>query len=213
MKILLICGGGITTSIMVCMMENESNGQESIEAKSYGAFMKDEKDYDVVLVAPQIKFYFESISKICQENDISVGCIPTEVYGKMDGKKVLELAYQLVEKKLVTEEKKEKESMKSLKITLACAGGISTSMLVQKIVEEAKKQGYTEVECNAYGADALGKVIDGSDVVLLGPQIAYQQSQLSSKFPGYNFEVISMADYGMMNGSKVFNDMKKKYNW
>ena len=60
---------------------------------------------------------------------------------------------------------------------------------------------------------AFGKVIEGSAVLLIGPQVAYQKEKLQQQYPDVPVEVISMMDYGMMNGEKVFNDLAAKYGW
>ena len=95
--------------------------------------------------------------------------------------------------------------MKHLKITVACAGGMSSSMICNKIIAAAAKKGY-ECECKAYGTSEVGKAIEGSAVLLIGPQVAFQKEKLQQ-------QAISMMDYGMMNGEKVFNDLAAKYGW
>ena len=94
--------------------------------------------------------------------------------------------------------------MKHLKITVACAGGMSSSMICNKIIAAAAKKGY-ECECKAYGTSEVGKAIEGSAVLLIGPQVAFQKEKLQQQY--------SMMDYGMMNGEKVFNDLAAKYGW
>lgn len=103
--------------------------------------------------------------------------------------------------------------MKKLKITLACTGGMSTSMLCARIKKAAEARGYTEVECKAYAEAALEKAAEGSDIILLGPQIRHLLSQISKRFPDIPIEVIEMRDYGMMDGEKIFTGLCGKYNW
>lgn len=103
--------------------------------------------------------------------------------------------------------------MKKLKIILACAGGMSTSMLCKKIIAASEKKGYIDTECNAYPVSGLEQVAKGSDVILLGPQVSYQKDMVAKKFPEIPVEVIEMRDYGMMNGEKIFNDLAKTYDW
>ncbi|MBO4919919.1 MAG: hypothetical protein J5365_07175 [Erysipelotrichaceae bacterium] len=102
--------------------------------------------------------------------------------------------------------------MKKLKITLACLGGVSTKALCSRIVEEGLKNDF-EVECNAYSVYEVEEYISGSDVVLVGPQVKFMVKKLQEKFPEANIELIPMADYGQVNGAKIFNDCFKKYNW
>ena len=96
--------------------------------------------------------------------------------------------------------------MKAMKVTLVCAGGVSTSMLCEKIVEEGKKFDY-EIECNAYAVLEADKHIPSSDLVLVGPQIKYMLKKLQAKYPDKTIEAIEMKDYGAMNASNIM----KKY--
>lgn len=103
--------------------------------------------------------------------------------------------------------------MKKLKITLVCAGGVSTGIMCKKIREAAAKKGYEDVECNAYALDKLSEAAPGSDVILLGPQISFRFDQIKGDYPEIPVELINMMDYGMMNGEKIFNGLLEKYHW
>ena len=82
--------------------------------------------------------------------------------------------------------------MNMKKIMLVCSAGMSTSLLVTKMEQSAKKLG-DEVEIFALPmSDGMSR-IPTVDCVLLGPQV----------------EVIDMKDYGMMNGEKVYAHAKK----
>ena len=77
-------------------------------------------------------------------------------------------------------------------ILLVCNAGMSTSMLVQKMQAAAKEQG---IEATIQAK---------SDVLLLGPQVGYQKSEMEKLADGrIPVEVIDMRDYGTMNGKKV----------
>lgn len=88
------------------------------------------------------------------------------------------------------------------RILLACAGGFSTSMLVEKMKEAAASQG----EDVFIDACSEGKISENlpTDVILLGPQMGHIEGELKELV---NNEVpvatIDMLDYGMMNGEKV----------
>lgn len=96
------------------------------------------------------------------------------------------------------------------KILLACSGGFSTSMLVQKMKEAATSKGL-DVEILAVAEENIPEHLD-SDVLLLGPQIGHRLEDLRGELsmPVY---VIDSFDYGTMNGEKVLNfvldEMKK----
>ncbi|MHC5228122.1 PTS sugar transporter subunit IIB [Enterococcus sp. LJL99] len=91
-----------------------------------------------------------------------------------------------------------------MKIILACAGGMSTGMLVNRMKEHAEQQS-VEMAIEAYGLSELEEYIEGADVILLGPQVGFQLDEVREKYPEIPVEVIEMIDYGMMNGEKVFN--------
>ncbi|OJG96788.1 hypothetical protein RV18_GL001834 [Enterococcus termitis] len=93
--------------------------------------------------------------------------------------------------------------MIKLKITLACAGGMSTGMLVKKMEEYAASQGIA-ADISACGLSELEERVTGSDIILLGPQVGYQQEDVKNEYPDIPVLVIEMMDYGMMNGEKVF---------
>lgn len=93
-----------------------------------------------------------------------------------------------------------------MKIRLFCAAGMSTSVLVNKMVEAAKKRGLT-VDIEAFPEGQMGKNLDGVDVALLGPQVGYTlpKAKQVCGAVGVPVDVIPMIDYGMMNGEKVLD--------
>ncbi|MEI5992739.1 PTS sugar transporter subunit IIB [Candidatus Enterococcus mansonii] len=95
-----------------------------------------------------------------------------------------------------------------MKITLACAGGMSTGMLVKKMQEYAVSVGI-EADISACGLSELEERVVGSDIILLGPQVGYQQDDVKKEYPDIPVLVIEMMDYGMMNGEKVFKNAQE----
>lgn len=96
--------------------------------------------------------------------------------------------------------------MEAKQIMLACAAGMSTSLLVSKMEKAAEEQG---LDANIFALPLMEAEeyaqSNHVDVVLLGPQVAYQlgafQESLAEK--GVPVAVVPMVDYGMMNGPKV----------
>lgn len=89
-------------------------------------------------------------------------------------------------------------------ITLICAGGLSTSLLVNKMKAAAVIKNI-EVEINAMASTAFPTYQKPVDVLLLGPQINYLYEEMKRGYEpkGIKVAVIDMMDYGMMNGEKV----------
>lgn len=96
-----------------------------------------------------------------------------------------------------------------MRITLFCAGGMSTEMFVKKIIKAGEKRGFTDVECSAYGLSELKEQAPGSDIILLGPQIGFQEKKVKEVIKDIPIAVINMTDYGLMNGNNVFEMILK----
>lgn len=93
-----------------------------------------------------------------------------------------------------------------LRIGVFCAGGMSTSMLVKKMLQAAKNKNI-EVTVKAYPESQLERGVRELDVILLAPQVGYviDKCKETCEVYGVNVEVISTQDYGMLNGEKVLN--------
>ncbi|MEW4309478.1 PTS sugar transporter subunit IIB [Rossellomorea marisflavi] len=89
-------------------------------------------------------------------------------------------------------------------ILLVCAAGMSTSLLVQRMENEAKGIGF-EGKIWAVSMDEAGEHIDSADIVLVGPQIRYKLPYLKGlgEAKGIPVHMINPSDYGMMNGKNI----------
>ena len=96
-----------------------------------------------------------------------------------------------------------------MNVLLLCSQGMSTSMLCDKIKKAAQEEGF---ELNIW-ADSEIKArenISKSDIVLLGPQVKYLKTRMEEICDkNQPVAVIDMMAYGMMDGKKVFEDIKK----
>lgn len=103
-----------------------------------------------------------------------------------------------------------------MRIMLACAMGMSTSILVQKMKDTAKKQG-KEYKIWAVDLSQIEHEKGNFDVVMLGPQVMGSLRKIR-KIVGDEapVEVIDMASYGRIDGSAVLkqaeNIIKEKQN-
>ncbi len=91
---------------------------------------------------------------------------------------------------------------------LVCVAGMSTSLLVTKMQKAAQAQNM-EADIFAIAENEVEKTMENKsiDVLLLGPQVRYLKSSFDKKLAGTGIPlgVISMSDYGMMNGENVLN--------
>lgn len=93
-----------------------------------------------------------------------------------------------------------KEERRMRNIVLVCNGGMSTSILANRI----KELGGDEVEVNAYGEQEYSQHLKDADVVLIGPQIRYLIDDIRKQV-GDSIPVASIDPrvYGSMNAEKV----------
>ncbi|WP_171997873.1 PTS sugar transporter subunit IIB [Cronobacter sp. JZ38] len=92
------------------------------------------------------------------------------------------------------------------KIMLCCSAGMSTSLLVRKMVDAAEERDLP-VQIEAWGVAEFDTQFPKYQVVLLGPQVKYMLPTLSQKAAAHGIPVqaIDMMDYGMQRGDKVLN--------
>lgn len=99
-----------------------------------------------------------------------------------------------------------------LTITLLCNLGMSTSMLVDKIIKVATSQGLN-VDVDAMAFDKADDRIQRTDILLLGPQVRYLitkfQKEYGDKIPV--IETINMTDYALLNAENILKDALAKY--
>lgn len=84
-------------------------------------------------------------------------------------------------------------------ITLFCAAGMSTSLLVNKMKQAAAAAG-KDYEIAAFSLGELDDRGPLADVILLGPQVRYAKAKVTSKFPNTPLADIPMQMYGLMDG-------------
>lgn len=95
-------------------------------------------------------------------------------------------------------------------ILLACAAGMSTSLLVNKMIKASESE-EQEYKIYAVGLSQVENEIKNNeiDVLLLGPQVRFKEKEMKEKYePEIKVAVIDTMDYGMMNGEKVFSEVK-----
>lgn len=101
-------------------------------------------------------------------------------------------------------------------IMLVCAAGMSTSLLVSKMKKAAEGSG-KDYEIFAKSTADIDEQLASQnkpDIILLGPQVSYMKGDVKKKTDaaGVPMSVISMQDYGLMNGEKVLAAAEKIMN-
>ncbi|MDR0921587.1 MAG: PTS diacetylchitobiose transporter subunit IIB [Lactobacillales bacterium] len=79
-----------------------------------------------------------------------------------------------------------------MKILLACGGGMSSSILAENLVKEAKKNGNDFFEMEATGTEQVSLKMqqDEWDALLLAPQVSFRKAHLQQEADKYNIPLI-----------------------
>ncbi len=101
-KIMLICAAGLSTSLLVSKMKKAAK-EKGIEAEIFANSANEadgalaEKDIDVMLLGPQVRFMKSQFERKVEGKNIPVGIINMQDYGMVNGEKVLQTALDLIE--------------------------------------------------------------------------------------------------------------------
>lgn len=99
---------------------------------------------------------------------------------------------------------KSREGNFIMNIYLVCNAGMSTSIVVRKMQEAAKKQGLDDIHVEAFSVEILDQKVASADVVLLGPQIRHMLGDVKKVVNGKcPVDVVDMRDYGTLRGDKI----------
>ncbi|MCC6106442.1 MAG: PTS sugar transporter subunit IIB [Coriobacteriaceae bacterium] len=91
--------------------------------------------------------------------------------------------------------------MKSYKILLVCSGGMSTSVLMNKMQKYGEENGI-DMKVDACGTNKYEDEAAKYDIILLGPQIAYRKAQIQ-KTVGIPVVPIKPQDYAFGNVANI----------
>lgn len=91
-----------------------------------------------------------------------------------------------------------------MKILLVCSSGMSTSLLVNKMIDASKLQGNDDVIW-AVGQSGLDNSVDSCEVLLLGPQMKFLLNKIKNKVTDKNIpiDVIPSSMYSKCDGKAV----------
>ncbi|WP_416175463.1 PTS sugar transporter subunit IIB [Clostridium sp.] len=105
-----------------------------------------------------------------------------------------------------------------MKIVLCCAGGFSTTMLMESmkgVIKKSAKLKEDDFKFAAIPVDILESEVEDCDVVVVGPQIAHKLDYIKSIIDPHEipYVVVDKETYGKMDGvtvlKKVLIERKK----
>jgi len=91
-----------------------------------------------------------------------------------------------------------------MNILLVCSAGMSTSMIVKKMQDEAKSQNI-EAHIEASPEGQVNSKLENLDVILIGPQVRYLEKKLKklTESTDIKVDIIDPKAYGMIQGDKI----------
>lgn len=95
-----------------------------------------------------------------------------------------------------------------VKIVLLCSGGMSTSLLANKMNEYADSIGF-EAKVSAHGIAQALQYGSDADLILIAPQSRFNLSTVKKQLPNKLVDIIDMRAYGMMDGKAVMTSALK----
>ena len=103
------------------------------------------------------------------------------------------------------------EEEKKVKVLLVCAIGMSSSLLVSKVTEEAEAAG-VKMDMLAIETPEVARWDFETiymDIVLVAPQVRFKRKSIAKACEPYGtvVEVIDTVSYGMVDGKKIFQQI------
>jgi PTS system cellobiose-specific IIB component len=98
-KVLLICAAGMSSSLLeASIKEAAEKAGVALEVNAYFANIGpywdfEEHPFDVILIAPQVRFMRKGIAKKVEPLGIIVQTIAPQAYGMVDGEKIFQQIY------------------------------------------------------------------------------------------------------------------------
>ena len=101
-KVLLCCGAGLSSGFLAQRARKSAKKRNldiKIQAKSETEAILHLKKIDILLLAPHYENFKDKFTELAKPLDVAVGVIPQNVYGTLDGDKLIEYALELYKNK------------------------------------------------------------------------------------------------------------------
>lgn len=97
MRILLVCAGGFTTSLMVENTKEVLQPGDYVNALPVSEVKTVIDDYDVVLLGPQVKYKLKEVSELAKKHGKKAGVLEPRVVSTLSGQAIYQAAKKLME--------------------------------------------------------------------------------------------------------------------
>lgn len=199
-KILLVCGAGMSTSILVKKMKEEDHeGKYIISCCDTISALQKVYENDFFLLAPHIGYMKDEFKPLCEKAQIPFMIIDSLDYTKMNGQAIL-----MKVDKLMTQE----EHVFHVELVHSSQGSLSSLILLD--INKKRQGEEKDWIIEEISVDELQP--DGSiDMILLEPQIAFEERNIIRKMNDERILIIkpSMKIYGSFDGRIVLDYIKE----
>ncbi|POP40602.1 transcription antiterminator [Superficieibacter electus] len=89
-----------------------------------------------------------------------------------------------------------------MNISLFCNSGMSTSIMAQKLQAAYDAAGIEHL-VEAYDYSSLPDVAEDTQIIILGPQIAWAQEDVERDYPDKIVLTLGIQEFGNMNGENL----------
>ncbi|MCD7892231.1 MAG: PTS sugar transporter subunit IIB [Erysipelotrichaceae bacterium] len=204
-KILLACGAGLSTSLLVNnMVEADVNHNYEIKCCDTVSAKVLVYDYDIFLLAPHIAYMKDEFKNICDEVNIPFMLIDTMDYTKMNGKAVLDKTVVLL-----NEHKKENPFKV---VFLHGKRGMMSNLIIldikKKVKDYEKNWVFESVVDDDFEDDRK------TNIVLLESQINFEKDKIMKKIinPLTVVDVPPRDLFASFDGRKVLDYIHQLYD-
>ncbi len=204
-RVLLVCGAGMSTSLLVKkMQEVDVKHEYYIQCSDTVSAKIQLVDYDIFLLAPHISFMKDEFMLICKQFQLPFMVIDSLDYTKMDGKEVL----KKVETILLAHDQEN-----PFKVVLLHGRGGAMSDLIAMDMKKKRSDREKDWVIESVIIDEFqdnGK----TNIVLLEPHLTFEMKNIKQRFknPFLIVEVPSRALYATFDGRKVLDYIHQIYN-
>ena len=97
-----------------------------------------------------------------------------------------------------------------MKIVFICGNGVSSGMIANKTQKAGQNKGY-DIKTEAYSYAQLRDVIDNFDVVLVAPQMKFNEKSIADtcKVHGKKYAIVDDLTFATLDGEKCFDTALK----
>lgn len=98
-----------------------------------------------------------------------------------------------------------------MKISLFCNAGMSTSLVASKLKKSFESAG-KDYDIEAYDFSRLDTEAEDTDIIILGPQIAWAFEDVTNKYSDKKVIQLNMQEFGSMDGDVIRRRLEKELN-